>query len=481
MAIRYRNEDNRLVCGDTPIKSIIKGETAFYGEDIVPVFVFDETGTKITALTEYGKTKKDIIIPDNVKGVAASAMISCDKVENIYIPSSVTDIEDGAFAGAKNLRNIYVDEKNDCYKSVNGILYSKNGGELLQFPPFNDIKDFVVPSEVYRIATSAFYFANITAVYLPDGINIIDDTIFLGCESLQEIYIPISIINIDTSLVVRESKEKVKFYCETSSKPTDWTFTWNILGQDNGSYIYGDVYWGYNNVDTNDEYEYFIRQNNCALLYKYKKNDIPTSIIVPEFIDGYKVIGLYGTFGDMNSEVGSSKFAQIESVSLPASTTIIGDYAFSMCTSLKSINIPSNVKIIGFYAFCYCGLDEIFLPSGLCQISGFSFFLCSNLTKIAIPNNVSYIKEGAFCNCTNVREVTIGSGVKRIDGLSFVLGNTSDKATIYVLAIIPPQIESNTFVKETIEQIKVPNANVEAYKNASNWSDLADIITGIND
>ena len=51
---------------------------------------------------------------------------------------------------------------------------------------------------------------------------------------------------------------------------------------------------------------------------------------------------------------------------IPESVTIIGDTAFSQCTSLTSITIPKGVASIGNGAFSYCsGLSSIDIPDAL--------------------------------------------------------------------------------------------------------------------
>ncbi len=54
--------------------------------------------------------------------------------------------------------------------------------------------------------------------------------------------------------------------------------------------------------------------------------------------------------------------AQITSVSIPASVTSIGDFAFMYCTSLESITIPASVTSIGNSAFEGCtSLKSVFM------------------------------------------------------------------------------------------------------------------------
>lgn len=55
-------------------------------------------------------------------------------MKEIKIPSSVTDIQHGAFMRCERLAEIWVDVKNPKYCDVDGILYDKGGKTLVAFP-----------------------------------------------------------------------------------------------------------------------------------------------------------------------------------------------------------------------------------------------------------------------------------------------------------------------------------------------------------
>ena len=85
----------------------------------------------------------------------------------------------------------------------------------------------------------------------------------------------------------------------------------------------------------------------------------------------------------------------MQNVALPNQLRTIGDYAFSVCSSLSSIIIPNSVTTIGDYAFDWCWLDEITLSDGLVTIGEGAFEDCS-LTKVNIPKTVKKIGDNAF-------------------------------------------------------------------------------------
>ena len=91
----------------------------------------------------------------------------------------------------------------------------------------------------------------------------------------------------------------------------------------------------------------------------------------------------------------------LESISLPNSVTVIGDFAFEGCSSLSNITLPNSITNIGNGAFSGCSsLTSITIPSSVISIGDGAFSGCSSLTSTTIPNSVTSIGNGAFEGCT---------------------------------------------------------------------------------
>ena len=101
--------------------------------------------------------------------------------------------------------------------------------------------------------------------------------------------------------------------------------------------------------------------------------------------------------------IGDDAFSlcsSLTSITIPPSVTAIGNSAFSSCSSLTSITIPPSVTAIGNSAFsgCFC-LTSITIPQSVTAIGNFAFSGCSSLTSITIPPSVTAIGNSAFCLC----------------------------------------------------------------------------------
>ena len=140
-----------------------------------------------------------INIPNNVKSIGRTAFTSCYNLTSINIPNSITSIGDYAFAYCRSITSIEVESDNPFYKSLNGILYNKDGSILIQYPA-GRTGSFTIPDGVIIIGYAAFAENKyITNVNIPSTINKINDMAFIGCSSLTSVIIPASCNEIGIS------------------------------------------------------------------------------------------------------------------------------------------------------------------------------------------------------------------------------------------------------------------------------------------
>ncbi len=145
-----------------------------------------------------------------------------------------------------------------------------------------------------------------------------------------------------------------------------------------------------------------------------------------------------------------SQNRRLTSVSIPASVTDMGDYAFAECTSLEKITvaaanpilsssgglllskdktvliqvpggktgtcaIPSTVTTVGENAFEGCGkLTAITIPGSVTSLERGAFYGCSSLTSLTIPGSITEIPMEAFYNCSALKTAVIPDSVTAI-------------------------------------------------------------------
>lgn len=86
--------------------------------------------------------------------------------------------------------------------------------------------------------------------------------------------------------------------------------------------------------------------------------------------------------------------------------------AFNSCYSLTSITLPASLTTIGAYAFYGCkNLSSVTFEDGslMATIGREAFRGCSSLTAITIPSNMITLDEYAFGDCTSLTDLTVQS------------------------------------------------------------------------
>ena len=161
---------------------------------------------------------KTVNIPNGVSTIESGAF-SCG-ITSVNIPASVTEME-SAFRESYALTEITVDSGNPNYMSKDGVLFSKDGKELICYPDRKADAEYTVPDGVVTIIASAFgdtrnlkkvtisgsvktieeyVFTSMNStleeVVLSEGLEVIDDGAFSWCGGLTSITIPASVTKI---------------------------------------------------------------------------------------------------------------------------------------------------------------------------------------------------------------------------------------------------------------------------------------------
>ena len=123
-----------------------------------------------------------------VMEIDQNAFYDCTEVTSIDIPYSVLRIVNDAFKGCSGVKKFTVNENNQSYKDVDGVLFSKDNKMLVKYPAKKQLTDYVISEDVSLICTEAFTDNSyLRKVFVGNFVTAISDFAFRNCSALEEI------------------------------------------------------------------------------------------------------------------------------------------------------------------------------------------------------------------------------------------------------------------------------------------------------
>lgn len=148
-------------------------------DDILAKLVYSIENGEVVITDFIDRTAQTLTIPEKISKYPVTKinfLAYNNNLKNIYIPKTVKEI-----TGIQCWDNIYVDEENEWFCSIDGILYNKTKTELIYYP-HNKINDVTIIDGVEKIRNGAFDCSGtIPTIYLlsiPNSIKTIGNQVF---------------------------------------------------------------------------------------------------------------------------------------------------------------------------------------------------------------------------------------------------------------------------------------------------------------
>ena len=514
-----------------------------------------------------------ITIPSSVTSIGDYTFSRCTNLASITIPAGVESIGTAAFNGCINLTAFNVAEENTNYSSEDGVLFNKTKTTIVSYPAGKTATTYEIPTTVTSIGMGAFAgCSNLTSVNIPANVTAIGEAAFMSCINLTSVTIPSTVTSIGRSAFqyctnlasvtvyapactlgsnafdgyagafkIYVFNEKVEDY----KAATNWSgYASKITGL-NGGYCgttghETDVMWLLTGTSPN----YTLTIWGTGAMADYNSGNQPWK----SFRDQITTV----TIESGVTSIGNGAFygcTNLTSVNIPANVTAIGNNAFGGCTKMESFNvaegnanyssdaigvlfnktkttliqypagkeattyaIPSTVTTIGNDAFLSCAnLASVTIPATVTSIGNGAFNRCTGLTAInvaegnanyasedgvlfnnakttivrypvgkiatsyTIPAGVTSIGAFAFDGCTGLTSVTIPANVTAIGAAAFM--SCTNLASVIVNATTPPTLKTEVFEGNASDRkIYVPSASVDTYKGTTRWNDYQSAI-----
>ena len=284
-----------------------------------------------------------------VTHIAANALSKCSEAEELFIPDSITVIDQNAFVGCDSLEVIEVDDANGFYDSrynCNAIIETKTNTLIL------GCKNTVIPEVVTSIGVGAFSGRKgLVSIELTKNIKKISADAFANCPDLAEFNVTQYITSIE---------ERAFAGCSSLSKLT--------VDSKNTAY------------NSNGNCNAIIHTASDSLIAGCRSTVIPSNV---------RSIGPFAFMG----------CSQLVEMNVPSSVKIIGENAFAGCSNLKSINLSDEVTTISNNAFKDCVvLERFYLPEATTTLGEKVLYNCPKLEEIVVSNNNEHFDSRNNCN-----------------------------------------------------------------------------------
>lgn len=432
------------------------------GSMVVDKIVVDEGITELSCSDLFSAfNPKHIVLPESLTTLNYHSFRGCDRLETVYIPQSVTEIEENAFADSYNLTGVNL----GGVKRIDDSMFENR--KQLQFVNMNkveaigknafsrclNLQEIVIPDTTKSIGTRAFYKCiKAQEITLGSGItsiaeNAFDDIAYcekitvnsnLLAQTTKGAFNEIGTSTLGVDLIYGNNVENADFSAFCNTKVININLGANVKSISNTQYLpYAKT------IKANSSNKTFFVNNNC--LYDNTNKFVYAPAMEDKVVikDGTTAIGDYALYGSSMvgvsvpttvKSIGSFAFANsksLKNLDINKGTTYIGNNAFENCTALRSFYAPSTLTTIGDAAFKNCNkIASVILPTKLASVGAEAFMGCSSLVGMVVSENTQSIGDRAYMDCENLEEIYIWYDTQ--------LGNNvfdnDSKLTIYTMA-----------------------------------------------
>lgn len=424
-------------------------------------------------------------------------------VESITIPKSVKQIDDLVLAFCPYLKEVILEEGNENYVTVDGILYDKDMTKIVTYPEASPLTVYKVPETVGFVE---YLFAkNLKTVIVPKNVSVRETSrkTFGYYVEAYEVNSYQDLLELD---IKQEHAEKeiedftiwsytgssAETYYNTYKDQHDLTF--NPLDTYTG-HIYSD--W---KVTTEPTYEDCGWKEHTCLLCGNKQTEFIPCLEAKEVIEGDLTFAIYEDLG-YASVIGCADDVVVRSVVVPETingytVTTIENGAFAGCKWLDDVTFPKTITKIedgisydnrdlaAFYMpeenEYYYTIDGVLfekatnklicypmgntrqkytVPDGTKTIGKYSFMFAFFLEEVVMPDSVTTIEEESFIYTFDLKKVTFGKNLSKIGEAAFFFSNIESVTIPDTVKEIPegafaydPELKSVT-IEEGVESI----------------------------
>lgn len=350
---------------------------------------------------------------------------------------------------------------------------------------------------------------------------------WVATSPIKQNYIVVNDMPVNSGMIYKPVDDCVWIIIEIADADTKITLRFTTTGNNTINWGDGSVE-SYGQMTTSQTHIY---TDSGTYVIKIPKSDILLTTSLAEYDTGQliKAICIPKWLSDnVNSLIDRpfSGLSNLEYLLLEEGVEFRSGFEIENLRSLKSLVLPRSVASSIDLDLSYNGIEQVILPCGMTEIPSFygcenlrtiiipsgatsikSFNRCSNLTSITLPNTITIIPTNCFAYCNNLSEVVGLDNVISIEENAFHC-NVLDANNALTELILPSVTSIGPGAFQGLEGLKtvvlsanniceltgdsgylfsnfpnvyVPDALVDAYKSATNWSVYASQIKPLSE
>lgn len=374
--------------------------------------------------------------------ISGFAFESCTSLASFNVPKTVTTINANPFYDCQALTSLMVDGASTTFKAESNILFALDAitadkTRLITYPLTGDAATYIVPDTVAMIGTKAFSLNEIlTNVTIPVSVTAINGYAFYECPELTGVMLEVGSTLATIGISAFSQCDKL----------TGFSIPANVAGIGNYAFYGCDALANItvdvaNTIFSDVDGVLFNKAGSELIQYPIGNGRISYSIpatvtVIDQYAFTYSRYLESVAVADANPNYSSADGVLFNK----ASTMLI---YYPLANTQTSYEIPAGVTGLNDYVFFYCKyLTDIDVNAANTEYSSIGGVLTNKSentliqypaaktqTKYTIPGSILAIDYYAFISASNLKSITIPTSVNLISGNAFI---ECDNLTIYV-------------------------------------------------
>lgn len=379
-------------------------------------YVVGEDGVTIT---DYTGSAAELVIPAAIEGkpvtvIGDNAFFDCKNLVSVVIPDSVTTLGMNAFRGCASITELMI--PNTVTSIGNYAFYECTKLKSIDLPDqlttisyatFEGCKSLKIslPSSLTTIEGSAFSrCSGLTSVVIPEGVTSIGNQSFAHCNFLTRVYLPASLKTIGSGAFYEDEYVWHFFFAGSEEQ-------WKEVEIEGTNHPFSKTPVHYNSSSKDVVTD---NTTTCTTKASHRCKICDARLYILSYKGGH-------TF-----ENGKCSVCDVPETGLTYHITYQGMAIDRIRNPGARLEIPSELEGIPVCILSAgvlrdsIALEEVVIPDSVEEIGSSAFHGCSNLKSVSLSSGLKRLVYSAFAYCTSLKSITIPEGVKSIGGSTFL-------------------------------------------------------------